>query len=68
MIINIYTDTPNTLISDKHIVCIVKKKNPVLETATSLLFQLILYWEVNEISDFLWRSCQATEEIAGFYL
>ena len=35
MIINIYTDTPNTLISDKHIVCIVKKKkNPVLETAT----------------------------------
>ena len=29
MIINIYTDTPNTLISDKHIVCIVKKKKKI---------------------------------------
>lgn len=26
MIINIYIDTPNAFISDKHIVCIVKKK------------------------------------------
>ena len=29
MIINIYIDTPNTLISDKHIVCIIKKKSSV---------------------------------------
>ena len=34
MIINIYIDTPNAFISDKHIVGIAKKKNPVLERAT----------------------------------
>ena len=29
MIINIYIDTPNAFISDKHIVCIVKKKKKI---------------------------------------
>lgn len=68
MIINIYIDTPNAFISDKHIVCIVKKKKPVLEQP-SLLFQLILYWEMKEFfTDFLWRSFQATEVVARFYL
>ena len=67
MIRNIYIYTPNAFISDKHIVGIAKKKNPVLEQP-SLLFQLILYWEVKETSDFLWRSFQATEVVARFYL